>query len=363
MRSRHHAGRLGVRVHGQHVPAKLRDDGRPTPHIRATKGMGQRVCPCEGLLEADQGLLRYPSNQRVCAAFAAGHPQLVDHPAPGARCGSGVARAMPASSCRRAAGKARAATTYSPWHSGRGPQGRGHRRVAPGPTTSPRARGQSVTAAGQYKTATDRTGPGPARASRPSADTTRGPGCRCARPRARRALWSSAVPHRGRGAVSRRAGSRGRLGQVGHQGQRMLQRGGRFPVGIALPRRVRHHPQVRDGTRHAAPLQSDTRARPPRHVAASRRPPPCARRGAGAAWPRRPGAAARSTPHGRAHGQRRSVARGCRRAAPAADPTSRPGCCCRASVSHSTSTSSGAWSAAAAQTLAAKHCARHARDL
>ena len=51
---------LCVLVHGWHVPAKLRDDGRLTPRIRQTIGMRQRVRQRQGLVEAGQGLVRVP---------------------------------------------------------------------------------------------------------------------------------------------------------------------------------------------------------------------------------------------------------------------------------------------------------------
>ena len=51
---------LCLLVHGRHVPAKLRDEGRLTPRIRQTKGMRQLVRQCQGLVEAGQGLRRVP---------------------------------------------------------------------------------------------------------------------------------------------------------------------------------------------------------------------------------------------------------------------------------------------------------------
>ena len=53
-------GGLCVLVHGRHVPAKLRDDGRQTPRKRQTIGMRQLVRQRQGLVEAGQGLLRVP---------------------------------------------------------------------------------------------------------------------------------------------------------------------------------------------------------------------------------------------------------------------------------------------------------------
>ena len=53
-------GGLCLLVHGWHVPAKLRDVGRPTPRQRQTKGMRQLVRQRQGLVEAGQGLLRVP---------------------------------------------------------------------------------------------------------------------------------------------------------------------------------------------------------------------------------------------------------------------------------------------------------------
>ena len=53
-------GGLGLLVHGRHVPAQLREEGRPTPRTRQTKGTRQRVCQRQGLVEVGQGLLRVP---------------------------------------------------------------------------------------------------------------------------------------------------------------------------------------------------------------------------------------------------------------------------------------------------------------
>jgi len=55
--------------------------------------------------------------------------------------------------------------------------------------------------------------------------------------------------HRGQGVL----GALGGLGEVVHQGERVLQRGGRFPMGIAPLRHVRHQPQVLDGARLRGP--------------------------------------------------------------------------------------------------------------
>ena len=60
--------RLCVRVHGRHVPAKLRDEGRQTPRKRQTIGMRQLVRQRQSLVDAGQGLLRVPQYQRVTAA-------------------------------------------------------------------------------------------------------------------------------------------------------------------------------------------------------------------------------------------------------------------------------------------------------
>jgi hypothetical protein len=53
-------GSLCLLVHGRHVPAQLRDEGRESPHKRQTIGMRQLVRQRQGLVEAGQGLLRVP---------------------------------------------------------------------------------------------------------------------------------------------------------------------------------------------------------------------------------------------------------------------------------------------------------------
>ena len=160
--------------------------------------MRQLVRQRQGLVEADQGLRRVPQQPEGHRGIdSAGDTQIMDH---GEYQRTVLVWPGAGDACFQVPTGGRQGTKPQP----RTPQGIVGEdreggvlgRVAPGPTTSPRAHGRSATAAGQYKTATDRTGPGPARASRPSADTTRGPGCRCARPQARRALLviSSAAP-------------------------------------------------------------------------------------------------------------------------------------------------------------------------
>jgi hypothetical protein len=53
-------GGLCLLMHGWHVPAKPKDQGRPTPRPHQTIGKRQRVCQRQGLVEAGQGLLWGP---------------------------------------------------------------------------------------------------------------------------------------------------------------------------------------------------------------------------------------------------------------------------------------------------------------
>ena len=73
-------GGLCVLVHGRHVPAKLRDEGRPTPRKRQTKGMRQRVRQRQGLVEAGQGLLRVPQQPEGPSGIdSAGNTRILAH--------------------------------------------------------------------------------------------------------------------------------------------------------------------------------------------------------------------------------------------------------------------------------------------
>ena len=73
-------GGLCLLVHGRHVPAKLKDDGRPTPRKRQTKGMRQRVCQRQGLMEAGQGLRRVPQQPEGPRGIeTAGNPRILAH--------------------------------------------------------------------------------------------------------------------------------------------------------------------------------------------------------------------------------------------------------------------------------------------
>src|SRR5215831_14388847 len=73
-------GGLSLLVHGRHVAAKLRDDGRPTPRIRQTKGMRQLVRQRQGLVEAGQGLIRVSQEpEGPSAKGSAGNTRIVAH--------------------------------------------------------------------------------------------------------------------------------------------------------------------------------------------------------------------------------------------------------------------------------------------
>jgi hypothetical protein len=60
LRGRERDRRLGVRMHGRHAPATLRDEGRETPRKRQTEGMRQLARQRQGLAGAGQGLRREP---------------------------------------------------------------------------------------------------------------------------------------------------------------------------------------------------------------------------------------------------------------------------------------------------------------
>jgi hypothetical protein len=52
LRGREGNGGLCVRVHGRHIPATLREDGRVTPHKRQIIGMRELVRQRQGLADA-----------------------------------------------------------------------------------------------------------------------------------------------------------------------------------------------------------------------------------------------------------------------------------------------------------------------
>ena len=73
-------GGLCLLVHGRHVPAQLRDEGRPTPRKRQTKGMRQLVRQRQGLVDAGQGLLRVPQQPEGQRGIdSAGHTRILAH--------------------------------------------------------------------------------------------------------------------------------------------------------------------------------------------------------------------------------------------------------------------------------------------
>ena len=131
----------------------------------------------------------YPNNQRICAA-------KTRQATPGswpmrntrARPWSGVYRAILASRCWRAAGKAPSHNHVAPraWWAMTASAGSSV-RCATRSNVSPISRAVSTVTV-QDKTATAHTGPGPALTSRPPADITRRPGCRRAPPLALRQI-------------------------------------------------------------------------------------------------------------------------------------------------------------------------------
>src|SRR5438874_1379348 len=73
-------GSLCVLVHGRHVPAKLRDDGRETPRKRQTKGMRQLVRQRQGVVDARHGLVRIPQQPEGPSGIdSAGNTRIVAH--------------------------------------------------------------------------------------------------------------------------------------------------------------------------------------------------------------------------------------------------------------------------------------------
>src|SRR5262245_48456103 len=90
-----------------------------------------------------------------------------------------------------------AATTSTQGKNGRGPRAQRRGPAAPGAAACLQAHTRWSIGPVHYKTGAAQRGPGPARASRPPADTTRVPACRRAPPRAPYTLSRSAAPHRG----------------------------------------------------------------------------------------------------------------------------------------------------------------------
>ena len=168
-------GGLCLLVHGRHVPAKLRDAGRPTPRKRQTIGMRQRVRQRQGLVEAGQGLLRVPQQPEGHRGIgAAAHPRIL---ANAEHRRTALVWRVAGDACLQVLAGRRQRAQAEPRHP-EGIVGDDRERgvvgtVAPGAATFPRARAPCATATVPYKTATAQTGPGPALASRPPADTTR----------------------------------------------------------------------------------------------------------------------------------------------------------------------------------------------
>ena len=73
-------GALGLFLHDRHVPATLRDAGCYRVRKRQAIWMRQRVCQCQGLMEASQGLLRVPQGPEDPRDIeAAGNTQIGAH--------------------------------------------------------------------------------------------------------------------------------------------------------------------------------------------------------------------------------------------------------------------------------------------
>ena len=71
---------LCLRMHGRHVAAKLRDEGRHTLRPRQTKGMRQRVRQRQGLVDMSQGLIRVPEQPEGPGGIgSAGNTRVLAH--------------------------------------------------------------------------------------------------------------------------------------------------------------------------------------------------------------------------------------------------------------------------------------------
>ena len=179
------------------------------PRQRQTKGMRQLVRQRQSLVEAGQGLLRVSQQREGHRGIdAAGNPRILAHAERRSTAlvwrvaGDAVLQVL---ARQQATHLGRTRSTRRAWWAmtaRAGSWARCARRSNVSPSLARRVQLWPY----RHKTATAHTGPGQALASRPPADTTRGPGCRPAPPQALHTLWPSAVPHRGRCAGSRRAG-------------------------------------------------------------------------------------------------------------------------------------------------------------